>query len=107
MSEKFALPSVVYIVDDDVSFHTATRRRLQLAGYEVQVYSCAEQFLDQQRDDSHLAAFSSMSGYPALAARNYKRLHEASSDAPSCVCFRLQRYQDKSCRHSRPVRKIF
>jgi len=74
---------MVYIVDDDVSFHTATRRRLQLAGYEVQVYSSAEQFLDQQRDDSRLGCLlvdASISGPngPALQAR----LHEAGSALP-------------------------
>ena len=58
------LPSVVYIVDDDVSFQTAIRRRLQQAGYEVQIYSSAEQFLDQQPNDNNQAAFFSMSGYP-------------------------------------------
>ena len=77
------MPSVVYIVDDDVSFHTATRRRLQRAGYEVQVYSSAEQFLDQQRDDSRLGCLlvdASISGPngPALQAR----LHEAGSALP-------------------------
>ena len=77
------MPSVVYIVDDDVSFHTATRHRLQLAGYEVQVYSSAEQFLDQQRDDSRLGCLlvdASISGPngPALQAR----LHEAGSALP-------------------------
>ena len=77
------MPSVVYIVDDDVSFHTATRQRLQLAGYEVQVYSSAEQFLDQQRDDSRLGCLlvdASISGPngPALQAR----LHEAGSALP-------------------------
>ena len=74
---------MVYIVDDDVSFHTATRHRLQLAGYEVQVYSSAEQFLDQQRDDSRLGCLlvdASISGPngPALQAR----LHEAGSALP-------------------------
>jgi FixJ family two-component response regulator len=74
---------VVYIVDDDVSFHTATRQRLQLAGYEVQVYSSAEQFLDQQRDDSRLGCLlvdCSISGPngPALQAR----LYEAGSTLP-------------------------
>jgi FixJ family two-component response regulator len=77
------LPSVVYIVDGDVSFHTTTRQRLQPAGYEVQVYSSAEQFLDQQRDDSRLGCLlvdASMSGPngPALQAR----LHEAGSTLP-------------------------
>jgi FixJ family two-component response regulator len=46
------LPGVVHVVDDDHSFQTAIRRRLQLAGYEVQLYSSAEQFLDQQPNDN-------------------------------------------------------
>jgi FixJ family two-component response regulator len=54
LTGKFVLPSVVYIVDDNVSFHTSTGRQLKLAGYEVQIYSSAEHFLDQQRDDSRL-----------------------------------------------------
>jgi FixJ family two-component response regulator len=77
------LPSVVYIVDDDVSFHTATRQRLQLAGYEVQVYSSAEQFLDQQRDDSRLGCLLvdiSISGPNGPALQD--RLHEAGSTLP-------------------------
>jgi FixJ family two-component response regulator len=80
---KFALPSVVHIVDDDVSFHTATRQRLQLAGYEVQVYSSAEHFLDQQRDDSRLGCLLvdvriCGLGGPELQAR----LQEAGSTLP-------------------------
>jgi FixJ family two-component response regulator len=80
---KFALPSVVYIVDDDFSFHTATRQRLQVAGYEVQVFSSAEQFLDQQRDDSRLGCLLvdvriRGLGGPELQAR----LHEAGSTLP-------------------------
>ena len=74
---------MVYIVDDDVSFHTATRQRLQLSGYEVEVYSSAEQFLDQEHDESRagcLVVDASISGHsgPALQAR----LHEAGSMLP-------------------------
>ena len=68
------LPSVVYIVDDDVSFHTITRQQLQLAGYEVQVYSSAEQFLDQERDESRL-------GCLLVGARGAKRPGATSSTA--------------------------
>ena len=78
------LPSVVYIVDDDVSFQTAIRRRLQLAGYEVQIYSSAEQFLDQQPHDNNRSGcllldvrISGLSG-PELQGR----LHEAGSTVP-------------------------
>jgi FixJ family two-component response regulator len=79
----FALPRVVYIVDDDVSFHTATRRRLQLAGYEVQVYSSAEQFLDQQRDDSRLGCLLVDVKIPGLGGPELQaRLHEAGSTLP-------------------------
>jgi len=41
------------------------------------------------------AAFFSMSGYPHLAARSYKPAARSRFDAPSCVCFRLRRYQDR------------
>ena len=78
------LPSVVYIVDDDVSFQAAIRRRLQLAGYEVQIYSSAEQFLDQQPNDNNRSGcllldvrIPGLSG-PELQAR----LHEAGSTLP-------------------------
>jgi FixJ family two-component response regulator len=81
---EVVLPSVVYIVDDDVSFQTAIRRRLQLAGYEVQIYSSAEQFLDQQPNDNNRSGcllldvrIPGLSG-PGLQAR----LHEAGSTLP-------------------------
>ena len=77
------MPSVVYIVDDDVSFHTPARRRLQLAGYEVQVYSCAEQFLDQQRNDSRLGCLLVDVRIPGLGGPELQaRLHEAGSTLP-------------------------
>lgn len=63
---------MVYIVDDDVSFYTAARQQLQLAGYEVQVYSSAEQFLDQERDESRLGCVlvdASISGPTTMQAR--------------------------------------
>jgi FixJ family two-component response regulator len=74
---------VVYIVDNDASFHTATQHQLQLAGYEVRVYSSTEQFLDQQLDDNQLgcllvdASITGLNG-PALQAC----LHEAGSMLP-------------------------
>ena len=77
------MPSVFYIVDDDVSFHTATRRRLQLAGYEVQVYSTAEKFLDQQRDDSRLGCLLLDVRIPGLGGPGLQaHLHEAGSTLP-------------------------
>src|SRR5258705_4532064 len=77
------LPSVVYIVDDDFSFQTAIRRRLQLAGYEVQMYSSAEQFMDQQPDDSRLGCLLRDVGIPGLSGPELQgRLHEAGSTLP-------------------------
>lgn len=77
------MPSVVYIVDDDVAFHTATQRRLQLAGYEVQVYSSAEQFLDQQRDDSRLGCLLVDARMPGLGGPQLQaRLNAIGSTLP-------------------------
>ena len=77
------LPSVVYIIDDDLSFQTAIRRRLQLAGYEVQIYSSAEQFMDQQPDDSRLGCLLVDVKMPGLGGPELQaRLHEAGSTLP-------------------------
>ena len=77
------MPSVVYIVDDDLSFQTAIRRRLQLAGYEVQIYSSAEQFMDQQPDDSRLGCLLVDVKIPGLGGPELQaRLHEAGSTLP-------------------------
>ena len=78
------LPSVVYIVDDDVSFQTAIGRRLQLAGYEVQIYSSAEQFLDQEaNDDSRSGCLLLDVRIPGLSGPELQgRLHEAGSTLP-------------------------
>ena len=74
---------MVYIVDDDVSFHTATLHRLQLAGYEVQIYSSAEHFLDQQGDDSRLGCLLVDVRIPGLGGPELQaRLHEAGSTLP-------------------------
>jgi FixJ family two-component response regulator len=78
------LPSVVYVVDDDVSFQTAIRRRLQLAGYEVQTYSSAEQFLDQQPNDNNRSGCLLLDvRIPGLSGPELQgRLHEAGSTLP-------------------------
>jgi FixJ family two-component response regulator len=77
------LPSVVYIVDDDRSFQTAIRRRLQLSGYDVQIYSSAEQFMDQQPDDSRLGCLLVDVKIPRLGGPELQaRLHEAGSTLP-------------------------
>lgn len=41
------MPGLVHVVDDDASFRVAVERRLKQAGYEVTVYSSAEEFLDR------------------------------------------------------------
>jgi FixJ family two-component response regulator len=83
VSGKFVLPSVVYIVDDNVSFHTSTGRQLELAGYEVQIYASAEHFLDQQRDDSRLGCLLVDVRIPRLGGPELQaRLHEAGSTLP-------------------------
>ena len=78
------LPSVVYIVDDDVSFQAAIRRRLQLAGYEVQIFSSAEQFLDQQPNDNNRSGCLLLDvRIPGLSGPELQgRLHEAGSTLP-------------------------
>ena len=74
---------MVYIVDDDVSFQTATQHRLQLAGYEVQVYSSAEQFLDLQRDGSRLGCLLVDVRIPELGGLELQaRLHGVGSTLP-------------------------
>jgi RNA polymerase sigma factor (sigma-70 family) len=40
------MPGLVRVVDDDASFRRAIERRLKLAGYEVETYASAQQFLD-------------------------------------------------------------
>jgi FixJ family two-component response regulator len=78
------LPAVVHVVDDDVSFQTAIRRRLQLAGYEVQTYSSAEQFLNQQPNDNNRSGCLLLDvRIPELSGPELQgRLHEAGSTLP-------------------------
>jgi FixJ family two-component response regulator len=77
------LPGLVYIVDDDVSFHTAARQRLELAGYEMQIYSSAEQVLNQQRGDSRLGCLLVDVSIPAPNGLELQaRLYEAGSTLP-------------------------
>ena len=74
---------MVYIVDDDVSFHTAARQRLELAGYEVQIYSSAEQVLNQQRGDSRLGCLLVDVSIPGPNGLELQaRLYEAGSTLP-------------------------
>jgi FixJ family two-component response regulator len=78
------LPGVVHVVDDDHSFQTAIRRRLQLAGYEVQIYSSAEQFWDQRPNDNNRSGCLLLDvRIPGLSGPELQgRLKEAGSTLP-------------------------
>jgi FixJ family two-component response regulator len=77
------LPGVVHVVDDDHSFQTAIRRRLQLAGYEVQMYSSAEAFLDQRPNDNCSGCLLLDVGVPGLSGPELQaRLREVGSTLP-------------------------
>ena len=45
------LSGIIYVVDDDTSFRTATQRLLEKIGYRVVSYASAEQFLKQRPDE--------------------------------------------------------
>jgi FixJ family two-component response regulator len=47
VEEEAGVPGIVHVVDDDRSFRTAVERRLKLAGYEVEAYVSAQEFLDR------------------------------------------------------------
>jgi FixJ family two-component response regulator len=46
------LPGISYVVDDDALYQTAVQRLLGAAGYRVLAYASAQQFLDQQPDET-------------------------------------------------------
>ena len=48
---QLGLP-VVYLVDDDPSFLRALSRRLRAAGYRVETFASAEEFLRRDRSDT-------------------------------------------------------
>lgn len=82
-SGESCLPSIVHVVDDDFSFQTAIRRRLQLAGYEVQIYSSAEEFLDRQPDDNRPGCLLLDVRIPGLSGPELQaRLREVGSTLP-------------------------
>jgi len=101
------MPGVVYIIDDDVSFHTATRQRLELAGYEVQTYSSAEQFLDQQRGDGRVGCLLVDVSIPGPNGRSFKAGCTKPVRRSQLCLFPPTKISKPSCRRSRPVRKIF
>ena len=77
------MPGIVHVVDDDHSFQTAIRRQLQLAGYEVQIFSSAEQFLDQQPNDNRSGCLLLDVRIPGLSGPELQgRLREVGSTLP-------------------------
>ena len=44
-------PGIVHVVDDDASIRTSLARLLRAAGYDVQTYASAVEFLDRKPDD--------------------------------------------------------
>jgi FixJ family two-component response regulator len=49
MIEAEALEAIVYVVDDDKSLRTSTERLLRSAGFKVETFSSAREFLDSER----------------------------------------------------------
>ena len=77
------MPSTVHVVDDDVSFQTAIRRRLRAAGYEVQIYSSAEQFLDRLPTDNQSSCLLLDVRMPRLSGSELQnRLREVGFTIP-------------------------
>jgi FixJ family two-component response regulator len=73
----------VHIVDDDASFRTAMERRLKFAGYEVAIYTSAEDLLDRlpsEREPGCLLLDVRMSGMSGPELQ--ERLSKLSSTLP-------------------------
>jgi len=45
-------PSIVFVVDDDASFRRSSERLLRIAGYQVESFSSAQEFLGQPQPES-------------------------------------------------------
>jgi FixJ family two-component response regulator len=77
------LPNVVHVVDDDASFCTAIRRRLEKAGYQVQTYPSSQHFLDQRPDESQPGCILLDARLPGLTGPELQtRLSELGSTLP-------------------------
>jgi FixJ family two-component response regulator len=51
MIEAEALEAIVYVVDDDKSLRTSTERLVRSAGFKVQTFASAREFLEDKRPD--------------------------------------------------------
>jgi FixJ family two-component response regulator len=63
-----SVPKMVAVVEDDESYRLAVQRLLKSAGFSVQSFSCAEEFLDSgcQRETGCLIADIRMPGMSGL-----------------------------------------
>jgi len=48
-ANAYGLAPIIYLVDDDTSFLRALSRRFRVAGYQVEAFDSAEQFLNSRR----------------------------------------------------------
>ncbi|KWV60518.1 LuxR family transcriptional regulator [Bradyrhizobium macuxiense] len=77
------MPGYVHVVDDDTSFRTAIERRLKLAGYDVAVYSSAQELLDRLPDNHGLGCILLDVRIPGLSGPELQsRLIELGSTLP-------------------------
>jgi FixJ family two-component response regulator len=77
------VPGRVHIVDDDARFATAMERRLKHAGYEVAVYSSAQEVLDRLPGDSIPSCLLLDVRIPGLSGPELQaRLNEIGSTLP-------------------------
>ena len=82
-AETGGLPSIIHLVDDDASFRTAIRRRLEKAGYQVETYPSAQHFLDQRPDESQPGCILLDARLPGLSGPGLQtRLSELGSMLP-------------------------
>ena len=77
------LPTLVHIVDDDISFRTTTGRLLRVCGYEVAMYESAEQLLERMPDNVDASCILLDVKIPGLSGPELQdRLAELGSTLP-------------------------
>jgi RNA polymerase sigma factor (sigma-70 family) len=77
------VPSIIHLVDDDASFRTAIRRRLEKAGYRVETYPSAEHFLNHRPDESQPGCILLDARLPGLSGPGLQtRLSKLGSKLP-------------------------
>jgi FixJ family two-component response regulator len=77
------LPGKIYVVDDDASFQTAILRRLRKEGYQVEIFSSAQQLLDRRPDQAEPGCILLDVRLPGLSGPELqRRLNELGSALP-------------------------